>query len=301
MSSLCTLQPQASRVTRMLNISKVQLPLQLPTFSRSSDRLLQPLWDYFLFNHYFLISSPFFPVILCFSSYFFSSLPFAVLDLLGDMVPSIHHYKIQQERRPTMGMMAKSFGRAVYNHLIFVLPAVLTQTCFMPSVVLPSSAPTVVEVLIDGLAALLLFDTQYYMWHFVHHKHPQLYRWVHAIHHEYMAPFSWNTQQLSIPELITLGFWSNLDPILLKCHPFTTWCVTIISVWMSVEDHIGYDLPWGLNHLVPFGLLGGAPAHDMHHQKPNSNYAPFFSHWDRLFGTAILPGKITEKKVMYSL
>ncbi|XP_041747140.1 cholesterol 25-hydroxylase-like protein 1, member 1 [Coregonus clupeaformis] len=282
----------------MLNITKVQFTLQLHTFSRSSDRLLQPLWDYFLFNHYSLISSPFFPVILCFSSYFFSSLPFAVLDLLGDKVPSIHRYKIQQERRTTIRMMAKSFGRAVYNHLIFVLPAVLIQTCFMPSAVLPTSAPTVVEVLIDGLAALLLFDTQYFMWHFVHHKHPQLYRWIHAIHHEYMAPFSWSTQQISIPELITVGFWSNLDPILLKCHPFTIWCVTIFSIWMSVEDHIGYDLPWGLNHLVPFGLLGGAPAHDMHHQKPNSNYAPFFSHWDRIFGTAILAGKITEKKIV---
>ncbi|CAB1323185.1 unnamed protein product [Coregonus sp. 'balchen'] len=201
MSSLCTLQ--ASRVTQMLNISEVQLPLQLPTLSRSSDRLLQPLWDYFIFNHYSLISSPFFPLLLLQSP--------LILDLLGDTVHFIHHYKIQQERRPTMRMMSKSIGRAVYNH--FVLPAVLIQTCFMPSVVLPTSAPTVVEVLIDGLAALL-FDTQYYMWHFVHHKHPQLYRWVHAIHHEYMAAFSWNTQQLSIPELITpLGqtFWD--------CHP----------------------------------------------------------------------------------
>ena len=120
----------------------------------------------------------------------------------------------------------------------------------------------------------------------VHHKHLQLYRWVHAIHREYISPFSMSAEQLSIPELMAVGFWGNLDPVLLGCPPLTTWCVTVFSIWMSVEDHIGYDLPWTLNRVVPFGLLGGAPAHDMHHQKPGCNFAPFFKHWDRIFGTA---------------
>ena len=102
----------------------------------------------------------------------------------------------------------------------------------------------------------------------------------------YISPFSWSAEQLSIPELMAVGFWGNLDPVLLGCHPLTTWCVTVFSIWMSVEDHIGYDLPWTLNRVVPFGLLGGAPAHDMHHQKPGCNFAPFFRHWDRIFGTA---------------
>lgn len=282
---------------KMFSEVPMELPMQLPT-SSSQDRLLQPLWDHLLFHHFVLISSPFLPVLLAFSSYLFFSFPFAVLDLLGDKVPSLHRYKIQKERRPTMGMMAKSFMRAVYNHLVFVVPAVLINQSFMPAPALPTSAPTVVEVFIGGLATLLLFDTQYYIWHVVHHKNSHLYRWVHAIHHEYVAPFSWSTEQLSGAELMTVGFWSNLDPILLKCHPLTIWCTTVFSIWMSVEDHIGYDLPWTLNHLVPFGLLGGAPAHDMHHQKPSSNYAPFFSHWDRLFGTAMLSGRITEKKVL---
>lgn len=268
---------------KMLNIS--ELPLHdLP--SRASGRLLQPFWDYLLFHHMPLISSPFFIVILAFSSYLFFSLPFAVLDLLGDRVPLLYQYKIQPERQPTTRMMAKSFLTALYNHLFFVLPAVSIGMFILPIPALPQDAPTLYELFVDGLAALLLFDTQYYIWHYIHHKQPQLYRWIHAVHHEYMAPFSWSTEQLSIPELMAVGFWSNLDPILLNCHPLTTWCLTIFSIWMSVEDHIGYDLPWTLNHVVPFGLLGGAPAHDMHHQKPSSNFAPFFSHWDRIFGTA---------------
>uniref|UniRef100_A0AAQ4RAL2 Fatty acid hydroxylase domain-containing protein n=1 Tax=Gasterosteus aculeatus aculeatus TaxID=481459 RepID=A0AAQ4RAL2_GASAC len=154
------------------------------------------------------------------------------------------------------------------------------------------------NVIIDGLAVLLLFDTQYYIWHFIHHKQPQLYRFMHATHHEYVAPFSWCTQLFSIPELISIGLWSNQDSILLRCHPLTTWCVTVFSIWMSVEDHIGYDLPWTLNHMVPFGLLGGAPAHDMHHQRPSSNYAPFFCHGDRIFGTAFTQRKETSRTIL---
>ncbi|XP_030621195.1 cholesterol 25-hydroxylase-like protein 1, member 1 [Chanos chanos] len=275
----------------MWNSSEV--PLQLPG-SRSSDRLLQPLWNYLIFHHYSLVSSPFFPVLLAFSSYFIFSLPFAIVDLLGERASVFYRYKIQKERRPTLRMMAKSLGMAVYNHLVFVVPAVVINNVVMPAPPLPTVAPTLWELVSGGLGALLIFDTQYFLWHMVHHKNPHLYKWVHAIHHDYISPFSWSTQHLSAVELMTVGFWSNLDPILLQCHPLTTWTLTVFSIWLSVEDHIGYDLPWTPSHLVPFGLLGGAMAHDMHHQKPSSNFAPFFSHWDKLFGTASTYVKPTE-------
>lgn len=267
----------------MLNISELPAELLPPA---ASERLLQPLWDHLLLHHRSLISSPFLPVLLAFSSYVFFSLPFAVLDLLADRAPLFHQYKIQPERRPTVTMMARSFTTATYNHIFFVLPTVIISVFIVPAPTLPADAPTLYQLFTEGLAVLLVFDTQYYVWHLVHHKHSQLYRWVHAVHHEYVAPFSWSTEHLSIPELMTVGFWSNQDPLLFKCHPLSTWCVTVFSIWMSVEDHVGYDLPWTLNHVVPLGLLGGAPAHDMHHQKPSSNFAPFFSHWDRIFGTA---------------
>lgn len=268
----------------MFNISEVLL---CPLSYNRSDHLLQPLWNNLLVHHRHLISSPLFPVLLAFSSYVIFSTPFAVMDLLGERVPLFHKFKIQPGKHPTFRMMARSFRMSLFNHVFFVLPSVVISMFILPLPALPQEAPALREVFVDGLALLLLFDTQYYIWHVVHHKHVQLYHYIHAIHHEYSAPFSWSTEQLSIPELMTVGLWSNQDPILLKCHPLTTWCITVLSIWMSVEDHIGYDLLWGLNRLVPFGLLGGAPAHDMHHQRPTRNYAPFFSHWDRIFGTAV--------------
>lgn len=271
-----------------------ELSLQLPT-RRSSDLLLQPFWDHLVFQHYPLVSSPFFPVVLSFASYFLFSLPFAVIDLLGENLPAFHHYKIQGNRRPTVHMMMRSLGMAVYNHLVFVLPTVIINNVFMPPAPLPPMAPTLWELFSGGLGTLLIFDTQYFIWHMAHHKNPHLYKWVHAIHHEYYSPFSWSTQHLSAMELMAVGFWSNLDPLMLTIHPLTTWVLIVFSIWLSVEDHIGYDLPFSLHHLVPFGLFGGAPAHDMHHQKPATNFAPFFSHWDRLCGTESHLEKKTDK------
>ena len=56
-----------------------------------------------------------------------------------------------------------------------------------------------------------------------------------------------------------------------------------------MEDHIGFDFPISSHRLIPFVLLGGAPKHDMHHQKPLTNFAPFFNHLDHLLGSYCPP------------
>uniref|UniRef100_A0A8C1S9V9 Cholesterol 25-hydroxylase like 1, tandem duplicate 1 n=1 Tax=Cyprinus carpio TaxID=7962 RepID=A0A8C1S9V9_CYPCA len=239
---------------------------RLPT-SKASDHLLQPLWDYLLFQHYTLVSSPFFPVLLAFSCYFIFSIPFALLDVFGERAP-IFEYKIQKQCCPTVGMMLWTLGTTVYNHLVFVLLAVLITNVVMPVPPLPAV---------------------YFFWHLVHHKNPHLYIWVHAIHHDYISPFSWSTQHLSAVELMTVGFWRQYGPL-------TVWTLSVFCIWMSVEDHIGYNLPYSPGPLVHFGLLEVAMAHDIHHQRPSSNFAPFFSHWDRLFGTAV-----TFQKIKYAV
>uniref|UniRef100_A0A3B4C2G8 Fatty acid hydroxylase domain-containing protein n=1 Tax=Pygocentrus nattereri TaxID=42514 RepID=A0A3B4C2G8_PYGNA len=258
----------------MWNVSKVTL--QLST-TRASDRLFQPLWDYLVFHHYSLVSSPFFPLMLTFSSYFLFSCPFAILDLLGEQSPAFYGY-----------MMLVYWSEILQGYkcslrCYFYICYLVSPQCFVQFLLDYNLLCLVVGALLWGAWCL---DTQYFFWHVAHHKNSHLYKWVYAIHHYYISPFFWSIEHLSAVEVMTVGFWSNLDPLLLQCHPLTTWTLTVFSIWLSVEDHIGYDLPWTPSRLVPFGLLGGALAHDLHHQKPSSNFAPFFSHWDRLFGTS---------------
>ncbi|KAM4748943.1 cholesterol 25-hydroxylase-like protein 1, member 1 [Rhinophrynus dorsalis] len=253
---------------------------------RHQHLFLQPFWDHVLSEFGGLVVSPIFPVLLAFTGFLSFSFPFAVIDLLGESCNFLYKYKIQKDKQPTLKMMIYCLWTAVCNHVFYVFPLVFLNWFYMPPVTLPATAPCVCALLVEVFGCLLLFDFQYFIWHILHHKIHWLYKNVHAVHHKYAAPFSWSTQNLGGYELMALGFWSSANPIRLRCHPLSSWVCNILSIWMSVNDHTGYNFPWSLSHILPLGLYGGALAHDLHHQQPSTNFAPFFGHWDLLFGTA---------------
>lgn len=120
---------------------------------------------------------------------------------------------------------------------------------------------------------LYLFPTSY----------PWLYRKVHQLHHQHHVPFALAAQDASGAELLSLLLLALISAQLVGCHPLSEAVFHLINTWLAVEDHCGYDLPWALHRLLPF--LGGAPYHQTHHGLHNCNYAPYFTHWDHLFGT----------------
>ena len=84
-------------------------------------------------------------------------------------------------------------------------------------------------------------------------------------------------------ELISLGVIGTVSPMLLGAHPLTCWASMMLSDWVGADSHAGYDLP-GLPHRwVP--LWGGPVHHAMHHRRPLTNFQPYFTWYDRLFGT----------------
>ncbi|XP_078286019.1 cholesterol 25-hydroxylase-like protein 1, member 1 [Rhinoraja longicauda] len=253
--------------------------------STLSPAALQPLWDQLCLHHGWVLRSPALPVLLSLSGYLAFCLPFSVADLLGPWLPRWPGWKLQGWR-PGPSPMARCLSLALSNHLLLALPAAALRGWWDPSAPLPRAAPTLCQLLAGALSCLLVFDLQYYVWHVVHHASGRLYWAVHSPHHRYTAPFSLASQQLGPGELLAVSFWSTTTPLILKVHPLAAWLSMVLSVWLSVEDHVGYDLPWGLHRLVPGGLVGGSPAHDLHHQHPSTNFAPFFTHLDRAFGTA---------------
>ncbi|XP_068128704.1 cholesterol 25-hydroxylase-like protein 1, member 2 [Hyperolius riggenbachi] len=256
----------------------------LDTYHHSRP-LLQPVWDYLRLNYSDTMRAPLFPVVLTVSSYAIFCIPYLVFNIMGRRWPFIHKYKIQQDRNPTGPMIFHCLGVTLYNHLFFIFPAAVAQWYWRPPCPLPEDAPNILDILFGVMGSLLLFDFQYFIWHMIHHRNRWLYKTFHAIHHEYMAPFALATQCLGGWELVTVGFWTTLNPIIFRCHILTTWIFMVFHVYVSVEDHCGYDLPWSTSHLMPFGIYGGPQKHDVHHQKPMSNYAPHFTHWDKIFGT----------------
>ena len=251
----------------------------LSTVYDKEDSILQQLWDHLRLYHSDTMRSPLFPVVLTVLSYHI------VCDIMGDRRPAVQRFKIQPGKRPTLAMLLHCAGVTLRNHLLLVFPASVAQWAWWPPVPIPERAPTLLELAGGVTGNLLLFDFQYFIWHLLHYKIRWLYVTFHAIHHNYMAPFALATQCLGGWELVTVGLWTTLNPVLLRCHLLTTWVFMVVPVYVSVEDHCGYDFPWSTSRLFPFGFYGGPSKHDVHHQKPSTNFAPHFSHWDQIFGT----------------
>ncbi|KAL6076231.1 Cholesterol 25-hydroxylase-like protein [Balamuthia mandrillaris] len=216
----------------------------------------------------------------------------------------IARYKLQWKKKVTWPLIYRALALTMWNQLICVMPLVFMGIYFGSKygvlvegadeeemarlgnrVYLPREAPhsLVVDVGLKLVFCMLLFDMLYWAWHWTFHKVPYLYRTVHSVHHRYSSPFSWVTQYVHPVELLFTGFFSFLTPILVGCHPLTSWLWIPISIYISIEAHSGYNFPWMLNNWIPF--YGGAVTHDLHHQKPKTNYEPFFTYLDRFFNT----------------
>ncbi|KAJ3608099.1 hypothetical protein NHX12_025149 [Muraenolepis orangiensis] len=247
--------------------------------------LLQMLWDLVL-GYGDVLSSPFFPVLFSISIYLLFCLPFLLLDCLSVWVAPIRSYKIQPNNTISWGAARSCLGLFLYNHLVYILPTTVLHWYWRP-VSLPREAPGVPSLTCGVLACLLMFDFQYFVWHILHHRIPWLYRTFHKVHHTFTAPSALTTEHSGAWEVLSLGFFAAINPCILGCHPLTELAFFLLNIWLSVEDHCGYDLPWAPHRWVPWGLYGGAPHHDLHHLTFKSNYAPYFTHWDRLAGTLL--------------
>ncbi|KFO23289.1 cholesterol 25-hydroxylase [Fukomys damarensis] len=250
----------------------------------SSDRpLLQPLWDR-VRTWEALVQSPLFPVIFAIVTYLGFCLPFVVLDFLCPRVPALRRYKIHPDFSPSARQLLPCLGQTLYQHLVFVFPVTLLHWVCSPAL-LPPQAPELLQLLRDLLLCLLLFDAEFFAWHVLHHKVPWLYRTFHKVHHQNASLFALATQYMSVWELFSLGFFDLVNVRLLRCHPLTVLTFHVVNIWLSVEDHSGYDFPWSTHRLVPFGWYGGVAHHDLHHSQFNCNFAPYFTHWDKILGT----------------
>ena len=93
-----------------------------------------------------------------------------------------------------------------------------------------------------------------------------------------------------------------------KNFHFSTWNLFgLLRLLETEESHSGYDFPWTMWRLIPFGT--GAVYHYFHHTHNVGNYSSFFTVWDTVFDSnkdfyemypeesRIFPAPTTTKKV----
>nr|XP_019949305.1 PREDICTED: cholesterol 25-hydroxylase-like protein [Paralichthys olivaceus] len=248
--------------------------------------VLQGLWERVREGQEDILLSPYLPASYAFLTHLFLCAPFLALDALGGVCLRVRSWRISagSGAPPSVRLWYRCFWSVLYRYLTVILPATaLFQSLRSPA--LPAQAPSCLQLFVEIIACFLLFDSLYFIMHFSMHRVPWLYRNIHQQHHQHRVTFALAAQDASSTELLFLLLLALSSAWVVDCHPLSEIFFHLINSWMAVEDHCGYNLPWALHRLLPF--LGGAPFHHTHHIKFNGNYAPYFTHWDHLFGTYI--------------
>ncbi|KAK2168501.1 hypothetical protein LSH36_16g03027 [Paralvinella palmiformis] len=148
--------------------------------------------------------------------------------------------------------------------------------------ILPDDAPSLPEIFGHLTASFIIYDAIFYLVHLTLHKNTWLYKHVHAYHHEHPMLHGRVTNKLTIVERIVLVLSANQALKIVRAHPLTRTIFVPLFVGWLIENHSGYDLPWTMDKVVPFRLIGGSRYHYEHHMKGSKKYQPFFTYIDRL-------------------
>ncbi|KAH3850830.1 cholesterol 25-hydroxylase-like protein [Dreissena polymorpha] len=156
------------------------------------------------------------------------------------------------------------------------------QSAIQTTRALPESAPSTFDLIWKLVASIIVYDAIFFLVHLLLHKNRVLYKYVHKHHHDHGILHAHVTNQLTVVERITLVLSANFSLKIFYSHPLTRTAFIPVFIWMLVENHSGYELPFSLHRLLPFGLTGGPVKHFEHHVNGQRCYQPFFTYLDTL-------------------
>ncbi|XP_062611732.1 cholesterol 25-hydroxylase-like isoform X2 [Saccostrea cucullata] len=145
---------------------------------------------------------------------------------------------------------------------------------------LPVDPPELGRVIFDLVASIMTFDAIFFIIHLFLHRNTWFYRKIHAQHHQHDVMHPHVTNKLTVVERIVLVLSANFALKLYRSHPLTRMLFVPLFVWLLVENHTGYDMPFGLHRVIPFNLYGGSVKHYKHHMHGSKYYQPFFTYLD---------------------
>jgi len=136
------------------------------------------------------------------------------------------------------------------------------------------------KVLCDIALGIWLYDLIFFPVHLAFHNCTWL-RSIHKRHHH-------TTNGLFSTEVLRHSLLDGTMQVLcnivvlksLGLHPFTRGLYNIVVTYLLTELHSGYNFPWMLHNLVPGGILGGPPRHEMHHVNGKRYFQQFFTYLD---------------------
>ncbi|WP_208177265.1 sterol desaturase family protein [Hymenobacter negativus] len=141
------------------------------------------------------------------------------------------------------------------------------------------------RILLDFVVLFLGMDLLMYGFHYVIHQ-TVLYRWIHALHHEYAEPQP--IDLFVLHPLETFGF-GGLWLLLMAVYPanfLAIFAYLTVNVLFGVVGHSAVEpFPRAWERSPVLRYIGSSGFHFQHHQNDQSNFGFYTSIWDRMFGT----------------
>lgn len=245
----------------------------------------------------------------CFTTVYFETgwtvlcnIPILIITYSFHQIRSFDRYKINPETRWEQG--ESSMQTTVFWAVQYATPLLLLDTFMVkkyhgvdPHVwvekrkslvqttrALPDAPPTLPALAFHLAASLVVFDAIFCLFHYALHKNRHLYKHIHAVHHDHGAHvYAYQSDQVTVIERIVLVLSANESLKLFNAHPLTRACFVPIFLWWLADNHSGFDVPWSLEKIIPFGIMSGSRRHWDHHVLGTRNYAPFFTYLDAFF------------------
>jgi cholesterol 25-hydroxylase len=151
---------------------------------------------------------------------------------------------------------------------------------------LPENSPELGTLITHVILSFILFDFFFFFIHIAFHKVESLHKY-HVTHHKHEHINGFITNNLSFVERVSLILSANFCLNIFSAHPLTRIFFIFLFLGMLVENHIGWDLPYGYDKIIGFGIMGGSKSHALHHINGDNHFQPFFTYLDFFYSKFI--------------
>lgn len=136
------------------------------------------------------------------------------------------------------------------------------------------------------LAAMIVAQDAYFYWTHRAMHHPRLFRYFHRTHHKSHTPTPWAAYAFDAPEALVHVAFVPLWVALVPMHGLAIYLFVTYQIVRNVIGHAGVEVsPVSGRPSLLFGWLSTTTHHDLHHQNAHTNFALYFTWWDRWMGT----------------
>lgn len=132
---------------------------------------------------------------------------------------------------------------------------------------------------------LFIHDTYFYWMHRMMH-HPNMFKYVHLVHHKSTNPSPWTAYAFHPLEAVLEVAILPILAFSLPIHQNAIGLFFLFQIIYNVYGHLGFELYPKNFHKSWIGKwVNTSVAHNLHHEKFHGNYGLYFLIWDRIMGT----------------